>query len=392
MKLFWIVPECPFPANTGGRVGIWKRIEYMSKNNDIYLFSIIDSEDEKQYKENIEKCCKKVFFYERNTGIQTLIKSVLNPYPAVSRWNERMKVDLKSRYNEIGPDFVIVDLPQMIGVLPENILEDKKVVLNQHNIEFLSMKSLANSIDYPVKRLIYKMVAVQMQHYEQKIYNSNKVRLYTFVSSSDKSFFENEYNLSNTLLVPVGAEVKSGGDVKLNEDHNIIFVGKLSYPPNEAGILWFVDKVFPRVKKKIPDAKLYIVGKEPTDSVKKIQSNDIVVTGEVDSLKPYYERCNVAVVPVMTGGGVNVKLLEALGYGKIVVTTKKGVEGTQFIDGEHLLVGDSAEHFSEQCIEALTCSNRIRRIQIKALEYMNQHYSWQSVVNRLENKLRNINV
>lgn len=390
MKLFWIVPECPFPANTGGRVGIWKRIEYMSKDNDIYLFSIIDRDEEKLYKPEIERYCKAVSFYKRNRGIQSLLASTVNPYPAVSRWNRQMKEDLRKKYEEVQPDFVVVDLPQMYGVLPQNIICDGRIVLNQHNIEFLSMKSLARGVDSLIKRCIYKIVAIQMQQYEERIYRKNSVALYTFVSLSDKEYFEKKYGNNNTLLVPVGAEVNRQNELMTNNNHNIIFVGKLSYPPNEEGIIWFLDKVFPQVKKNVTDAKVYVVGKDPTDSVKKRKSNSVIVTGEVVSVEPYYKQCNVAVVPIMTGGGVNVKLLEALGYGKIVITTTKGIEGTNFLDGKHLLVGDSTDTFSAKTIEALTYSDEIRQIQKNAIEYMHQNYSWQGVVKGFEKALRNI--
>ena len=91
----WITPECPYPPNTGGRVAIWKRIEYLSRTNNIYLYSICDSKDEFIQVESMLKFCKSVKLYTRNTKITSLLRSVVNPYPATSRWNKQLKIDFR---------------------------------------------------------------------------------------------------------------------------------------------------------------------------------------------------------------------------------------------------------------------------------------------------------
>lgn len=248
MKLIWITPECPYPPNTGGRVGIWKRIQYISENNEVFFFGIIDNEKESVYENKIKEYCKEVSLYHRCNGVKTIISSLKYPFPAVSRWNEKLKKDLEKSYDRIDPDFIMIDLPQMLGTLPSNILESRKIILNQHNIEFQTLKSLADGIKNPIKRVVYNIVSKQMKQYERQIYLNDKIYLYTFVSTKDKQFFEETYNKSNTLLVPVGAEIKAVE--KMNMDsHSIIFVAKMSYPANEEGALWLINEIIPRVKK-----------------------------------------------------------------------------------------------------------------------------------------------
>lgn len=387
MKLFWVVPECPFPSNTGGRIVMWKRIEYMSKENDIYLFSIVDDEDERQYKEEIEKYCKKVYFFPRSNIATSCLKSIFEPYPAVSRWNKAMKNCIKELYDSVHPDFIIVDFPQMIGVLPRNILKKGRVVLNQHNIEHLSMRSLSNDIQNPFKKFIYKCVAKQMEKYEERIYSKKRILLYTFVSISDKDFFEKKYKMYNTFLVPVGAEIDGCTFLNENNSHNLAFVGKMSYPPNEEGAFWLIDKVFPLINKKVKDAKLFIVGKEPSERLLSRNSESVVITGFVESVVPYYEKCSVIAVPVMTGGGVNVKLLEAIGFGKIVVTTEKGINGTLFKKDEHVLVTDNLEAFADYCINAILYPKTYDGMLGRAKKLLQDNYNWQGIAGSFEKKL-----
>lgn len=391
MKLIWITPECPYPPNTGGRVGIWKRIQYISEDNDIYLYSIIDDKNEKNFREKIKSFCCEVKFYYRCKNFKTLVNSIINPYPAVSRWNKNMRKDLEKEYFVIKPDFVVIDCPQMFGVIPQNILKHGKLILNQHNIEFQCLKSLADGINNPIKKYAYKIVSKQMEWYEKTIYSKEYILLYTFVSTMEKKFFEANYNRDNTFLVPVGAELEKKGKYII-KSHNLIFVAKMSYPANEEGAMWLINEIVPRVKKCLPDVRLYLVGKDPGSLLLDASKNNenVIVTGTVDSLDPYYEISNVATVPIMTGGGVNVKLFEALGHCKYVVTTSKGVEGTSLKHKEQVLVADDAETFANYCIELLTYPERYLFLIKNSFEIMEENYSWQGVVKMFENKLKEI--
>lgn len=391
MKFMWLTPECPYPANTGGRVGIWKRITHLATTNEIHLYTIIDEEHEKQYASDIIRYCKDVKFYNRKSKLQALISSICLPYPAVSRWNSQLKKDLELDYEKINPDWVIVDFPQMMGVLPENIIRSNRLVLNQHNIEFLSMQSLSEGMR-GWKKLIYGLVSRQMERYEASIYRCTDIRLFTFVSSKDKEYFEKRFHKKNTFLVPVGAEVH---DCEIcSGSHKLLFVAKMSYPANEEGAIWLVDKIMPQILQIVPDAYLYLVGKDPMNKlIDACKGKDYVeLTGTVECLQPYYDECNLVVVPIMTGGGVNVKLLEALGQDKLVVTTSKGIEGTDFQKDVHLKVTDDEIEFANDCIDILlkpTSSENSQRKQ-KAHELMNEKYSWAGITKLFEIKLKQL--
>lgn len=392
MKLFWVTPECPYPPNTGGRVGIWKRIFHMSNKNDIFLYSICDNELDYKYEKYINKYCVETKLYKRCNKLKSLLTSIVLPFPAVSRWNKWLQIDLEEDFDIIQPDLVIIDFPQMIGILPLNIRVSGKIILNQHNIEFLTLRSLSNNTSL-IKGIVYFIVSKQMELYEKIVYKKTSIKLYTFVSDKDKEYFEKRYGLTNTLLVPVGAELYQRQEIKEN-CHNLVFVAKMSYPANEVGALWLINKIFPLIKKKVSDAQLYLVGKEPQESLYDASKNnaDIIITGVVDSLTEYYDRCNVVVVPIMTGGGVNVKLLEALGYGKYVVTTSKGIEGTKFKDSIHVKVADTVEDFANTCIELLLnpFSNRNIKMKEEAMRLMYENYSWEGIVKNYEKVLQDI--
>lgn len=386
MKLFWITPEFPYPANTGGRNVMWNRLKYLSQNNEVYLFSISESEEDIENVKKIEKQFQDIRLYQRKRNIFTLMKSVIKPYPCLSRWNEKLKTDLEHMFNDIKPDFVIVELPQMIGVLPSCIKKSHRVILEQHNIEYRALRSIAVGDEPLLKKIAYRIVANQMEKYESKIYNADFIQMYTFVSREEKRFFEEKYRLFNTLLMPIGANTSSFP--KITHSHNILFVGKMSYQPNEDAALFLVKKVFPIIKEKIVDAKLYLVGKDPSEKLRSSASGgDIIVTGTVDNLDEYYNLADLVVVPIMTGGGVNVKLIEALSHGKFVVTTPKGIEGTDFQSNIDVLVEDDYKKFAKDCIIYLEHPEDYETIRSNGYEKIYANYSWQKVCSDFEKSL-----
>lgn len=387
MKLIWITPESPFPANTGGRIGIWKRLLYLSKRNDIYLYSIIDKPDEMQYKNDILKVCKEVRMYPRYTFFKIKTACFFYPYPAISRWNRDMQRDIHLKCEKLKPDFVVVDFPQMYGVLDEEVRNKYKIVLNQHNIESETLLEIGKTTQNIFKRLIYQFVGKQMEKYEHNIYLNRDVCLYTFVSIHDKEKFEKKYNIHNTYLIPVGTEIEKYP--LLVNSSSAMFVGKMSYLPNELGAKWLLNSIWDAVSKECKNAKLYLVGKDSdTVLIKEAAAFDnVIVTGEVDSIDEYYKKCNVVLIPIFSGGGVKVKLLEAMGHGKLVVSTTKGLEGTDFKPMIHILTADNEEQFIKLCIAALNSPENFERIRKNSYEKVIREYSWEIIINDFEKKL-----
>lgn len=385
MKIIWITPECPYPPNTGGRSGIWNRIKNMADNNEIYFFCIAEDKDY-IYKEDISSVCKNVNFYKRKKSFFTLVKSLFYPYPAISRWNKKLKNDIKTCCLQIKPDYIIVDFPQMVGNIDRSIFLNYKVVLCQHNIEFKTLRNIAKGLNFSIKKIIYYIVSKQLEIYENKLYKKNNFKLITFVSISDKKFFEEKYNKYNTLLVPVGATIKENIS---DNAQDIVFIAKMSYPPNEKAVIWFLKNVWDKIYECHPETHFYIVGKDPSQKLKDYVNTfkNVIITGTVDSVDKYYDLAKIVVVPLFTGGGVKVKLLEALGYGKLVITTSKGIEGTDFIDNIHLLVADTKSEFIKKCNDVLDNYEKYNEILQNVKEKMINEYSWEKVVRDFENKL-----
>src|SRR5699024_877262 len=117
------------------------------------------------------------------------------------------------------------------------------------------------------------------------------------------------------------------------EPYTMVFTGALSYVPNYDGMIYFLEEIFPIIKKVILQAKIYIVGSRPPKKLKKYQSKSVIVTGFVDDVRPYVDQASVFVVPLKMGSGTRLKVVEALSMKKPVVSTSIGSEGIEVSDG-----------------------------------------------------------
>lgn len=393
MKVMWLSPEMPFPANTGGRIVAYKRLQYFAKLNDIYFYCIVDNDSDFEYKEELEKYCKEVHLYNRHTFVnklRTLLNIWRGPLACVSRANDQMKQDMLQCYKDNSIDWVVVEFPQMLGALSDCMFNQNKIILEQHNIEWVTMSNIGKSIKNPLKRLIFEVESKRLKKWEEAYYKK-PIALQTFVSSEDKAFFETLYPNAVTYHSPIGSEVDVLDDSMI-EAGSIMYFGKMSYPPNAEAAKWFAENVFPGIQKEVPETRFFIVGKDPLPYLNELSQNNpnVIVTGTVDSVREYYEKASVVVVPLSHGGGVKVKVLEALGYGKLVVSTSKGIEGTDFEGGKELLTADSAEEMGNLIIQALTTPEKFRSVRTQGVESINKKYTWAAIISGFENKIHNL--
>ena len=151
------------------------------------------------------------------------------------------------------------------------------------------------------------------------------------------------------------------GSIALHEsDNNIIFVGKMSYEPNIVAVTFFSTQIFPSLKVQCPDLNFIIVGANPDDRVKELSKIEgVIVTGFVDSVEPYFKNSTIVVAPMLTGAGIQNKIIQAMSQGCCVATTTIGAEGLE-INNEEIEILNSAEEW----ISGLSLLLKDRKLRI----------------------------
>lgn len=157
----------------------------------------------------------------------------------------------------------------------------------------------------------------------------------------------------------------------------LLFVGLLSYSPNDDAVRWMTGAILPLVRRSHPEAKLIVVGPEARSDLVALARPTVTVTGAVVDVRPFLARAAVAVVPIRVGSGTRLKLLEALGMGIPVVTTSVGCEGVAVRDGEHVLVADDAVSFAAAVSRLLDDRDLAARIGDTGRRLARARYDWQ---------------
>ena len=172
----------------------------------------------------------------------------------------------------------------------------------------------------------------------------------------------------------------------------IIFCGSLFYEPNAEGLAWFCNKIWPAVKQSFPSLKLLVVGSGnlAAQSEAKEQDNNWIFTGTVADVKPFYNQAAVAIVPLKSGSGTRLKILEAMGLGVPVISTAKGAEGIDYTDCRDIIIADEENNFADSIIQLLHNRERRLEIQAAAIKLVKSKYDWHIIGNQMSTFLNSL--
>ena len=169
------------------------------------------------------------------------------------------------------------------------------------------------------------------------------------------------------------------------EPATLVISGKMSYHANVTMTLHLVNKIMPHIWQQRPDAKLLVVGKDPTREIQALAENqNVVVTGTVDALPPYLQKATVAVAPITYGAGIQNKILEAMGCGTPVVTTPQAVGALSIVPGQDILVADSPEAYAQAILAVLADPQQQADLGRNGRIYVERYHHWPNVAGRLE--------
>jgi len=170
---------------------------------------------------------------------------------------------------------------------------------------------------------------------------------------------------------------------------SIGFLGNMSYPPNVQATHWLVEHVFPQLKNKFPDLHLYLVGRNPDDSILELAREDkqITVTGTVDSIWPYVNAIDLFVLPLQKGAGLKNKILDIMYAGKPVITTQLGNEGIYAEHKRDILICQQAEDYIRTIEMLLEQPQQREQIGKNAHTFVERQFGWRAILEKFEKLL-----
>ena len=259
-----------------------------------------------------------------------------------------------------------------------------KVILRAHNVEHLIWKHVAQSTRNYFKRWYLKHLSLTLRAYELE--HLNDYDGIVCITQGDADYFKQNGCRRPIVAIPFGVEsgkwkVESG---KCEEEANSLFhIGAMDWMPNQESITWLLDNVWPVVHREVPQARLYLAGRKMPEHLMQASIDGVTVVGEVPDAMQFIAGKQINVVPLLSGSGIRVKIIEAMSMGKAVVTTTVGARGIDYTDGENLLIANTPTEFARQIKRLVDDPAYCRRVGEAAARLVAEHYDVHRLTERL---------
>ncbi len=385
MKILMLTPYLPYPLLTGGQTRSYNLIKRLSSlGHQITLFCLVKSNQERKHVSELEKFCKEVQVFsrpEKPWTLKNILKTGLSFYPflVIRNWAKGECLAIEKKLKEDDFDLIHAETFYVMPHIPKTKIP---ILLVEQTIEYLVYRHFADSYKLPgIKQLLYIDVA-KMKHWELKYWK--RASRVVAMSQEDKKSMLFQLPSLHVDIVPNGVDSNYFGE-KVKEKSKspvILYLGNFTWLQNREAVEVLISKVWPKIKENIPDAKLWIIGKDAKDFFLKLESDSIRVD-EVSDVREVYQQASVLVAPIYGGGGTRYKNFEAFASGLPVVTTSIGIRGTNAQDGKEVIIRDTPQEIAEAAINLLIDRKLYQKIADNAKRMVKGKYDWDPIAKKL---------
>jgi len=382
-RVLLITYKTPIPIKDGGAFAINNIIKgYLEKNYKVDLF-IISTNKHHANIEEIEKYYKSKVYIQNINSNKALLNNLVKKIPLILKrfYSKKIEEIIKNIIINEKYDFIQFEGLQTttyINTIKKN--SNAKIIYRPHNIEHRIWERISKNQKFILFKILYKIISLQLKKYEKKIIN--KYDIIIPITEIDANFFKINGNNKPLHVYPFGIDIVENFSPCNNND--LFFIGALDWKPNIEGLIWFITNVWQDIKRQFPDIKFYIAGRNPSKKTKriinKLEANFI---GEVEDSGKFIKEHKIMIVPLFAGSGIRVKIIEAMAYGKIIITTPIGIEGIPAQHMTNIIIAEKKEDFIFYINKILNDVNLANTISKNAYEFIKIHYNNKILMNKL---------
>lgn len=408
MKVLILCNKPPYPPREGGPIAMHAiiagllhsdiKVKVLSVNSNKYSTKLEEIPTEYKAKTGIE-----LVDVDLSVTIAGALKNLLkNRSYSIERFKSK---EFENKLIDIlkNEEFDIIQI-ELIHLSPyiETIRKNSKakIVLRAHNVEHLIWERIVKNERNPFKKLYIKHVAATLKQYELNILSKYDAIL--AITEKDASFFRRHTD-KPVVVIPFGvtkSDLEKCADndnssthkspIRIKSNSTLFHLGSMDYQPNIEGIDWFLKNIWDEVKTRRPDAKLVLAGRNMPDELWKLNgSKGIEIVGEIEDAKKFMQENGTMVVPLLSGSGIRIKIIEGMSLGKPIISTSIGAEGINYEDGKNILIADSVEKFIEICMSCFD-QDMYSEIGIAAMRLIENDHDNISISKKLINLYQSI--
>ena len=396
MKILWVKAGKLLPVDTGGKIRSFNLLRQLDARSEVTLLSYYSGARDLEYEQAlVEAFPRAVPMHVGGPGPSTIgrgldyVRQIASPAPyavakhtAASVRRQIAAWDAERRFDVLLCDFLAPsrNFPRRCQT---------PAVLFQHNVESILWRRQADTEQRLLQRAVFQLEAWKMDRYERA--TVGRFDHVIAVSDADRDAMTAMIPAERITIVPTGVDTRAFRPAVRNAspDPIVLFLGSMDWEPNIDGVQYFADTIWPAIRSAVPGVRFQVVGRNPAASIRRLASNDIEVVGTVPSVIEYLHRAAAVVVPLRVGGGTRLKIYEAMGAGKAVVSTTIGAEGLDYHDGQDILIADTPDAFARNVIDVLRNGERRRSLEDAALALASQ-YDWSNIARMFEAPLARV--
>lgn len=392
MKILMITPYLPYPLLSGGQIRSYNLLKNLSKKHKITLFSFIRDDSEMNYIEELTKYCKlvKVFKRRKAWDIKNILLAAFTPYPFLVSiyFSLSLRKAIEKELNRGDYDLIHAET---FYVMPNIQTTKIPTLLVEQTIEYLVYQNFVDNLKiFPIKPLLYfdvMKIRVWEKHYWRRATSL------VAMSEEDKEIMGQAVPKKSIDIVANGVDIGFFTKTKKIKPKRptVLFVGNFKWLPNKDAAKFLTYDIWPKIKKKIANAKLWIVGQNPTAEILSLaKQKDVLVEGSIKDIRDAFGKASVLLAPIRNGRGTKYKVLEAMATKLPVVSTPLGVDGIDAQDNKEVFIAEGCQDLAEKTINVLKDEELGDNIAINAYQLIKNKYNWKLIALNLDKVYRKL--
>jgi glycosyltransferase involved in cell wall biosynthesis len=387
IKVLQLTYRVPFPPTDGGAIGIYNITKGLKENNCEIDLVAINTPKHQQPKDAMKAFANQYdVFVDTTIHTHKLFKNLLFsklPYNIERFLDPKVEELLISLLKNNQYDFIQIEgafVAYYIDLIKQ--ITNSPILIRTHNIEFVIWERLAVNEKNVFKKWYYNHLAKRLYKFESHYYN--KASAIAAITQEDKHRLEKMGVSIPIEIIPAGVVIdkylnNSTQPINLN---SIFSISALDWLPNLEGLEWFLKNIWPKVLNQNPTCEFHIAGKSTPDWLLKRNYPNVKVHGFVEDATQFKNNYNIMVVPLLSGGGMRVKIVEGMAARKCIISTKIGAEGIQVIHEKDIYIADSIDEWVETLIELLNNQEKVDLIRDNALNNIKLNYENKQITQR----------
>jgi len=358
MRILQLCNKFPYPPKDGGAIAMYNLTRGLSSMGHDVTVLAMNTKKHFAIPDEVVYALKNIaeFRYLNINADINIIKAIVNIFFSKIPYNAERFITKKfaKKIEEIlkVKRFDIVQLEGLYLVPYINTIRqnsDAGISFRAHNIEHEIWGRIVYNENNILKRWYLKIMAGRIRKLE--ISSLNTYDLLVPITHRDAEIFNSLGNIKPCHVCPAGFDIERiKYDSREVNFRSLFFLGSLDWFPNQEGLVWFINNVWQKIHARYPEVKLYVAGRNaPKWLIRKIKkSGNIMFLGEVEDAYDFMVDKGIMIVPLFSGSGMRVKIIEGMALGKVIVSTAIGAEGIDIKHRENIIIADSADEFEKE--------------------------------------------